>query len=64
MSVRRGVLMSSMPGVARKHLNVVILRYSVLIICTHSSCEYGDGCEWRETKAKEAQEKYLERKFF
>lgn len=36
--------------------------------CEHtrrcSSCEYRDDCEWREMKAKEAQEKYLERKFY
>jgi len=27
------------------------------------SCEYREDCEWREMKAKEAQEKFVERKF-
>lgn len=28
----------------------------------YSSCEYMDGCEWREEKAKEATRKYEERR--
>ncbi len=64
MSARRAASTSSIPAVARKYLNVIILRCSELTICTHRYCEYGDDCEWREMKAKEAQEKYFGRKFF
>jgi hypothetical protein len=34
----------------------------VAALTTCSSCEYREGCEWREMKAREAQEKYVERK--
>jgi len=32
------------------------------VLTERSSCEYRDDCEWREMKAKEAEDKYVEHK--
>jgi hypothetical protein len=36
-----------------------IVGFTALTTC--SSCEYREDCEWREMKAKEAQEKHIKR---
>ena len=65
VSARRVVSTSSTLAVACKC--IYILRHDFcaapMLTIVHSSCEYREDCEWREMKAKEAQEKFVERKF-
>jgi len=58
--VRLVVSTLSTPVAACKLQHSVSVCADVLTEC--SSCEYRDDCEWREMKAKEAEDKYVEHK--
>ena len=56
-NVHHAALKLSNPAAASKCLLCYYPCAAVLTTC--STCEYRDACEWREKKAKEAQEKYV-----
>ena len=50
------------PAVLVSFVNSVSQDHEFMAVCTNSTCEYMDGCEWREKKATEATEKLEARK--